>query len=471
MTEQSDSRAPAPSTIYRVVNPATGQLVRTVPEFTDTQIDAAIADADVAQRNVLSTYSVSDRAAMIRRVGELHTKRRAELAAVITEEMGKPIAQALEEIDFCAAIYEYFADNAESMTADEPIALSAGEGGALLRRSPIGVVLGIMPWNYPYYQVSRFAAPNLILGNSVMLKPAPQCPTSAMAIEDIFRDAGFPPGAYTTVYLTNDQVASALGDPRVQGVSVTGSERAGSTVAAVAGQHVKKVVLELGGSDPFLLLSTDDLDAVVSSAVAARLENAGQACNAAKRFIVIDDLHDAFLAKLTASLAAVEPGDPTDPATGLGPLSSAAAADRLEAQLARAVTQGATLVAGGQRRGNFFTPAVLTGVAPAADAYREEFFGPVAVVYRVASETEAVDVANATPFGLGSYLFTTDPEQAARVADQIQAGMVWINVVGGDAPELPFGGVKRSGFGRELGSRAADEFANKKMIRNVPVRA
>jgi succinate-semialdehyde dehydrogenase/glutarate-semialdehyde dehydrogenase len=283
-------------------------------------------------------------------------------------------------------------------------------------------------------------------------------------MQRIFDEAGFPPGAYTNIYATNDQVADVIADPRVQGVSVTGSERAGAAVAEIAGRNLKKVVLELGGSDPFILLSTDDLDGVVESAVAARLENAGQACNAAKRFVVAADLYEPFVDKLTAALTAVEPTDPSSPDAAMGPLSSETAADRLDDQLRRAVAGGATLV-GGTRRGNFVSPGVLTGVTPSNDAYREELFGPVAIVYRVGSEDEAVAVANDTPYGLGSYVFTTDPDQALRVADRIEAGMVFVNIVGADAAELPFGGVKRSGFGRELGRYATEEFVNRKMIR------
>ena len=307
-------------------------------------------------------------------------------------------------------------------------------------------------------------APNLVVGNTILLKHAPQCPESAAAIQGIFDAAGFPAGAYTNIYATNDQIAGVIADPRVQGVSVTGSERAGAAVAEIAGRNLKKVVLELGGSDPFILLSTDDLDSVVESAVAARLENAGQACNAAKRFVVAADLYEPFVDKLTAALTAVEPTDPSTPDAAMGPLSSATAADRLEDQLQRAVAGGATLV-GGTRNGNFVSPGVLTGVTSSNDAYHEELFGPIAIVYRVGSEDEAVEVANDTPYGLGSYVFTTDADQALRVADRIEAGMVFVNIVGADAAELPFGGVKRSGFGRELGRYATEEFVNRKMIR------
>jgi succinate-semialdehyde dehydrogenase / glutarate-semialdehyde dehydrogenase len=450
---------------YAVVNPATGQTVQTYPTISDDALEVAIASADQAHRSWSRSSTVAERAALIRRVGELHTERRAQLAAIIVREMGKPVEQALAEVDFSADIYKFYADNAEALMQDEPITLLAGEGSALIRRSSLGVLLGIMPWNFPYYQVARFAGPNLVVGNTILLKHASQCPESAAAIEQIFRDAGFPEGAYVNIYATNEQVASVIADPRVQGVSLTGSARAGAAVAEVAGRNLKKVVLELGGSDPFILLDTTDLDAAVESAVAARLDNSGQSCNAAKRFIVIDKLYDSFLEKFTAAITGTKPGDPTDQDTVLGPLSSDDATDRLQEQLERAVAGGARIVGGGEREGNFFSSTVLTDVTADNDAYHEEFFGPVATVYRVASEDEAIALANDTPFGLGSYVFTTDAEQALRVADRIEAGMVFVNVVGADGAELPFGGVKGSGFGRELGRFGADEFVNKKMIR------
>ena len=351
--------------------------------------------------------------------------------------------------------------------ADEPIELLGGEGTAVVRRSPFGVLLGIMPWNFPYYQVARFAGPNLVIGNTILLKHAPQCPESAEAMQQMFDDAGFPEGAYENIYATNEQIEWVIADPRLHGVSVTGSERAGAAVAEIAGRNLKKVVLELGGSDPFILLGSDDLDAAAEQAAEARLDNAGQSCNAAKRFIVADELYDEFLEKFREKLAAAKPGDPTAEDTAVGPLSSQTAADRLEDQVKRAVENGAEVLVGGKRDGNYFEPTILTGIEPGDEASQEEFFGPVAQVYRVASEDEAVALANQTPFGLGSYLMTTDPEQAERVADKIEAGMVYVNLVGADSPELPFGGFKRSGFGRELGRYGADEFVNKKLIRSA----
>ncbi|GIT78968.1 succinate-semialdehyde dehydrogenase [Leifsonia sp. LS1] len=450
---------------YAVTNPATGETVKTYEPIGDAELEAAITAASDAYRGWSKSSTVEERAALIRRVGELHVERRQELADIIVREMGKPVEQALGEVDFSGAIYEYYADHASEFLTDEPITLLDGDGSAVVRRSALGVLLGIMPWNFPYYQVARFAGPNLVIGNTILLKHAEQCPESAAAIEKIFLDAGFPVGAYVNIYAGHDQIEKVIADPRVQGVSLTGSERAGAAVAEIAGRNLKKVVLELGGSDPFILLSTDDLDATVQNAVDARLDNSGQSCNAAKRFVIADELYDAFLEKFTAKLAEVEATDPTSTDSALGPLSSLKAAENLDEQVKRAVENGATLVRGGGRNGAFFETTVLTDVTPENPASKEEFFGPVAQVFRAKDEADAVRIANDTPFGLGSYLFTTDEEQANRVADQIEAGMVFVNLVLADGAELPFGGVKRSGSGRELGRFGADEFVNKKLIR------
>ena len=452
-------------TEYAVVNPATGETEASYDTFTDAQVEQTLATAAAAFTS-WRELPVAERAAMVRRAAELHRERRDELATIILREMGKPKEAALGEVDFAADITEYYADQAEKITADQPLEI-LGEGTAVIRRSPLGVLFGIMPWNFPYYQVARFAAPNLVLGNVIVLKHASQCPESAAAIEAIYRDAGFPAGAYTNVYVSKEQAAAIIGDPRVQGVSVTGSERAGAAVAELAGRHLKKVALELGGSDPFILLSTDDLDAAVTAATDARLDNTGQSCNAAKRFIVVDELYEPFVAKFSEAMSAAPLGDPLVEETVLGPLSSLSAAERLEDQVDRAVEQGATKVIGGPRDGAYYPATVLTDVTPEMDAYREEFFGPVGVVYRVADEDAAVALANDTSYGLGSYVYSSDPEQAARVADRIEAGMVYVNIVLADSPELPFGGVKRSGTAREMGLLAADEFVNKKLIRTA----
>lgn len=452
---------------YAVVNPATGETIQEYPTISDSGLEAAIGTAEGAFRTWSQNTSVAERAAIMKRVGELHVERREELADIIIREMGKPREQALGEIDFCGDIYGFYADNAERLLADESIDLLAGDGTAIVRKSAMGPLIGIMPWNFPYYQVARFAGPNLIVGNPVLLKPAPQCPESAAAIQQMMSDAGLPDEAYQTILATNDQIAGAIADPRIRGISLTGSERAGAAVAEIAGRNLKKVVLELGGSDPFILLGSDDLEDAIESATAARLDNTGQSCNAAKRFIVTEELYDEFLSGFTAKMQAAQPGDPTSAETEIGPLSSTTATDRLQDQLDRAIAQGAEAVVGGERDGNFFPATVLTGVTPENDAYREEFFGPVATVYKVSGEEEAIELANDTPFGLGSYVFSNDPEQARRVAEQLDTGMVFINGVGLDGAELPFGGVKRSGFGRELGTYGIQEFINKKLIRTL----
>jgi succinate-semialdehyde dehydrogenase / glutarate-semialdehyde dehydrogenase len=443
---------------YAVIDPATGTEVQSYPTADAAAVESAVAAATEVFASWSRQTSVAERAALVRRVGELHTERREELADIIGREMGKAKDAALGEVDFCREIHDYYADHAESLLADQPVQLQ-GAGSAVIRRSPFGVLLGIMPWNYPYYQVARFAAPNLITGNPIILKHAPQCPESAAALQSMYRDAGFPDGAYVNLYATNEQVATIIGDPRVAGVSLTGSERAGAAVAEIAGRHLKKVVLELGGSDPFVLLSTDDLAATVDAAVEARLENTGQACNAAKRFIVAEGVYDDFVAAFTERMLAGS--------AELSPLSSAAAAETLAEQVDRAVAEGADLASSGERRGAYFPPGVLTGVTPDNSVFRQELFGPVAMVFKAADEDEAIALANDTPFGLGSYVFSADADQATRVADRLEAGMVFINGVGLEAAELPFGGIKRSGFGRELGTLGIEEFVNKKMIRTA----
>lgn len=445
-------------TEYSVRDPRTGTVLREYPTSSDADIAAALDQAASAYRGWSRTATVAERTERLRRVADLHEERVEELTDIIVREMGKPRGEAQGEVEFSAMIYRYYADNAEQFLADEPIELLGGRGDALIRRSPVGVLLGIMPWNFPYYQVARFAGPNLAAGNTIVLKHAPQCPESAAAVHEIFAEAGFPPGAYVNVYATNDQVATMIADPRIQGVSLTGSERAGAAVAEIAGRNLKKVVLELGGSDPFIVLGSDDIEATAQAAVEARTNNTGQACNAAKRLIVVDELYESFLGAYQAKLAAA----------GLSsPLSSEAAAANLSSQVERAVAGGAQLAALGEAAGAFYPSGVLTEVTEDNPVFHEELFGPVAMVFRAGSEEEAVAMANDTPFGLGSYVFTPDLEQARRVADQLEVGMVFVNGVNADGVELPFGGVKRSGFGRELGRYGIEEFLNKKLIRTI----
>ncbi len=453
-------------TEYAVIDPTTGETVTTHPTATDTEVRDAVELADRAYADWRRT-PVEGRAALLRRVADAYTARRDELARLIAREMGKPVAQGGGEVDIVASIYRYYADNAASLLAEEKVDVAAG-GDAVVRRDPLGALLGIMPWNYPYYQVARFAAPNLLLGNTVLLKPPPQCPESALVMAEIFAAAGAPEGVYASLFATNEQVAAVIADPRVHGVSLTGSERAGAAVAEIAGRNLTKVVLELGGSDPFLVLGPVDLDRAAKHALVGRMGNAGQACNAAKRIIVEDDLYDSFLERFTDAVRGITPGDPQDPATFMGPLSSASAVDGLAAQVDDAVARGATVRTGGkrvERSGAWYEPTVLTDVTPDMRAYHEELFGPVAVVYRVSDVDEAVGLANATAYGLGAVVECDDEARARAVADRLDAGMVYVNEAGGTAAELPFGGIKRSGFGRELGRLGVEEFANKKLVR------
>jgi succinate-semialdehyde dehydrogenase/glutarate-semialdehyde dehydrogenase len=459
------------SGMYQVLNPTTGELERTYPTATDEQVADAIARSHAAYPAWRATPQ-AERADVLRRVAQLYDDRAEDLARIITREMGKTTGDALGEIESVVDIYRYYADEGPALLADAPLATTSG-GTAWVRKAPVGPLLGIMPWNYPYYQVARFAAPNLMVGNTILLKHAPQCPESALAMEQIFTDAGLLPGAYLNLFATNEQVADIIADPRVVGVSVTGSERAGTAVASLAGHHLKKVVLELGGSDPFIVLDSDDLPTVVEDAVGARMENAGQACNASKRIIVADAIYDEFVELFTAAMAAQTTGDPFDPETSYGPLSSEAAAQGLMAQIEDAVDKGATVRTGGKRVdrvGAFVEATVLTDVTPQMRAFREELFGPAAVVYRVADADEAVALANDTPYGLGACVYSSDERLALDVADRLDTGMVWINEPEGGGAELPFGGTKRSGVGRELGPAGIDEFVNRKLI-HAPAKA
>ncbi len=420
---------------YAVVNPATGETIKEYPEISDDELRAAIDRCDQASRSFPSSTSVADRAALVRKVGELHSERRQELAEIIVREMGKPIEQALMEVDFAGMIYGFYADNAEDLMADEPIELLDGEGTAVIRRSPFGVLLGIMPWNFPYYQVARFAGPNLVIGNTILLKHAPQCPESAEAMQKMFDDAGFPEGAYENIYATNEQIEWVIADPRVHGVSVTGSERAGAAVAAIAGQQPEEGrarAWRLGPIHPARhRRSRRSGDGGGRSAARQHrpVLQRRQAVHRRRRALrrLPREVQGAVRRRRSRAI-------PTAEDTAVGPLSSQTAADRLEDQVKRAVENGAEVVVGGKRDGNFFEPTILTGIKPGDEASQEEFFGPVAQVYKVASEEEAVELANQTPFGLGSYVMTTDKEQAERVADRIEAGMVYVNLVGADSP-------------------------------------
>ncbi|MCW2840625.1 MAG: succinate-semialdehyde dehydrogenase [Aeromicrobium sp.] len=444
------------SPTYQVTDPSTGEVVESFEHATDAEIETALA-ASAAAYSAWKDVPITERAQVVKRVAALFAERAEELASIATTEMGKPHGEGVEEAEFCQAIFDYFADEGPGLAADQEIKSFSG-GRAVVQKLPVGPLLGIMPWNFPFYQVARFAAPNLMLGNTVILKHAESVPRSALAVEQIMKDAGVPEGAYVNVFATHPQIETVIADPRVAGVSLTGSERAGSVVAALAGKNLKKCVLELGGSDPMIVLDTDDLDSVVGDAWDFRMYNTGQACNSNKRMIVMDDLFDDFVAKITEKALALDSSSP---------LSSRKAAETLAEQVQDAVDKGATLHAGGALSDGpdaHYSPAVLTGITKDMRAYAEELFGPVAVVYRVSSEDEALELANDTTYGLGGSVFSKDPTRAEKLAQRLEVGMANVNTTAGEGAEIPFGGVKRSGFGRELGPLGMDEFVNKRMF-------
>jgi succinate-semialdehyde dehydrogenase / glutarate-semialdehyde dehydrogenase len=455
---------------YAVTNPATGRVEAEYPLATEAQLEASVSSAQAAFETWRGS-AVEQRAALLARVAQAYEDRRDELAAIITREMGKPLFQAGIEVDIVASIYRYYATNGPGFLADEALPVAAG-GEAVVSKEGLGVLLGIMPWNFPYYQVARFAAPNLMNGNTVLLKHAPQCPESALAMEEIFREAGAAEGTYVNVFASNEQVSTLIADDRVVGVSLTGSERAGAAVAAQAGAALKKVVLELGGSDAFIVLEDADVEQAVGHAILGRFGNTGQACNAAKRIIVVDAVADRFEAAYVAAVEGLSVGDPMEATTFLGPLSSAAARDGLDAQVRWALEQGAVALTGGAPLpgpGAFFAPTVLSGVTADMDAYHQELFGPVAVLHRVADADAAVALANDSSYGLGASVHSADVARARAIAERLEVGMVAINEPSGTAAELPFGGVKRSGFGRELGAEGMGEFVNRKLVRTAAI--
>ncbi|MGY5882840.1 NAD-dependent succinate-semialdehyde dehydrogenase [Modestobacter lacusdianchii] len=468
-TEQPKTASDAGARPYATVNPYTGETEQEFPFLETDAIDGVVAQAHAAFGD-WRRRSVAERAAVVGRAAELMRERQDELAALITREMGKRIQEAAGEVQLAASILEYYATNGPRFLEPRPIDVMGG-GEAEVVNEPIGVLLAIEPWNYPLYQVVRVAGPNLTLGNTVLLKHAENNPQCALALEQLFRDAGAPEGVYTNLFLRIADVEQVIADRRVQGVTLTGSERAGSSVAALAGKHLKKSVLELGGSDPFIVLDAPDLGRTVKAATMARMANTGQACIAAKRIIVLDDVYDEVVAGLQQAFGTFTPGDPADPATTLGPLSTERAAQDLAAQIQDAVDKGATVLAGGSRpehEGAFVEATLLADVTPEMRAYHEELFGPAAVVYRAKDADEAVALANDSDFGLSAAVYSGDTERAREVADRLESGMVWINQPSGSSAELPFGGVKRSGYGRELSELGMFEFANRRLVRTMP---
>jgi len=449
----------------QTINPATNTVEKNFTEMTDEAVDKAVAKSAVTFEDWKKTdYKL--RAAVLHKVAGLLREKKKALAKMITMEMGKLLAQAEGEIKLSAEIFDYYANHAEGFLADK--ILDPTHGQAFIRHSPIGVLLGVQPWNFPFYQVARFAAPNIMIGNTILIKHASIVPQCAIAIEEIFLEAGAPLGLYTNLLISGKRASALVSDQRIKGVSLTGSEAAGASIAAEAGKHLKKSVLELGGSDAFIILEDADIEKAVEWAVVGRINNNGECCIASKRFIAVESVATEFLEKFKNKLAALVIGDPMDAATQLGPLSSEEAAVHIAAQVQRAVDGGAKILLGGKRvdrPGAFMQPTILTHMLPGNPVYYEEFFGPVAVFFAVKDEQAAIDLANDSPFGLGGSVFTQDIERGKRVADQIDTGMVFINHPTWTQADLPFGGTKGSGYGRELSALGMDEFVNKKLIR------
>jgi succinate-semialdehyde dehydrogenase/glutarate-semialdehyde dehydrogenase len=450
---------------YRVQNPATGEVVETFPEATDAQIEQALSAAHTVYVE-WKDRDIQERAGIVRRVAELFGERADELARTIATEMGKSVQESLEEVQFAAEIIDYYGVHGPSLVGDYQIP-STIPGVARVEALPIGALLGVMPWNFPYYQVARFAAPNLVLGNTILLKHADVCGRSAQLIEDIMVEAGVPVGGYQALYANHDQIATIVADPRVQGVSLTGSERAGAIIGAQAGANLKKAVLELGGIDPMVVLDAEDVAAVAKEAWDFRVYNAGQVCNSNKRLIVMEDIYDEFVAELVKLGTGLTPGDQLDLQDGqYVPLSSRAAAETVDAQVRKAVEEGGRVLVGGELSeapAAYYSPTVLVDVPRDSESYRQEIFGPVATVYKVSSDAEALELANDCDLGLGGSVFSTDTARAEAIASKLEVGMTHVNIIAAEAAEIPFGGVKRSGFGREMGPIGMGEFVNKRL--------
>ncbi|MGA4731502.1 NADP-dependent succinic semialdehyde dehydrogenase [Micromonospora taraxaci] len=448
-------------------NPATGQVLKTYEAMSTEQLDGAIERTHLAYQQLRAT-TVDQRAGWMNAAADLLDAERDEIARIMTTEMGKTYASAQAEVTKCATAARFYADKAPAFLADEPADSAAVKATrAFIRYQPIGVVLAVMPWNFPLWQVMRFAAPALMAGNTGLLKHASNVPQTALLLEDVFRRAGFPEGAFTTVLVGSDAVDRILSDPRVRAATLTGSEPAGRSIAQIAGRELKKTVLELGGSDPFVVMASADVDRAAEVATTARCQNNGQSCIAAKRFIVHTDVFDAFAEKFAANMAALRVGDPMDANTDVGPLASERGRDEVHAQVRDAVDNGATVLCGGELPGGdgwFYPPTVVTDLTPQMRMWSEEVFGPVAGLFRVSSYEEAIEVANGTNFGLGSNAWTRDPDEQERFATDLDAGNVFVNGMTTSYPELPFGGVKNSGYGRELSALGMREFCNTKTV-------
>lgn len=449
----------------KTINPYNNKEIKSFEEFSEEAVEKKIAQADKTYQK-WKTIAIKQRAELLMNVAYLFRKRKEELAKLITLEMGKLIAQSEAEVEMCASVYEYYAKNAADFLEDKPIEIK--DGKAFVRYTPIGVILAVEPWNYPYNQVARVAAPNIMAGNVIMVKHASNVPQCAAAIEEIFREAGAEDGIYTNLFLSSSRIAKLAEDPRIVGLSLTGSEKAGASLAEAAGKNLKKSVLELGGSDPFIILEDADLEKAVKNAVKGRFGNMGQACTSSKRIIAVGKIADEFLEKFKEKVTGLKVGDPMERDTEVGPLSSEEAAQKIEKQVNDTVKSGAKVVLGGKRidrEGAFYEPTILTDIKPGMVAYHEEIFGPVASFYKVKDEKEAIALANDSTFGLGGSVFSENIDRAVEVASQIETGMVFINEHVASRPDLPFGGTKRSGYGRELSELGIEEFVNKKLIR------
>ena len=445
-------------------NPATGELLKSFEPLSPAQIDHKIQLAASAFQTHRRT-SFADRARMMLRAAEILENEKEECARLMTLEMGKTLRSAVAETAKCATGCRYYAENAERFLADEVV--ETGAKRSFIRYLPLGPVLAIMPWNFPFWQVFRFVAPALMAGNVGLLKHASNVPQCALKIEEIIRRAGFPEGVFQTLLIGSGPVDSILNDPRVKAATLTGSEQAGIQVGVSAAKRIKKVVLELGGSDPFIVMPSADLDAAVATAVEARVQNNGQSCIAAKRFIVADSIFDEFARKFVSRMQGLQVGDPLNEKTQLGPLANAEAAASLDADVKKTVAAGARVLTGGhplKRPGNFYAPTVLTDIPKESPAYEEEFFGPVASIFRVKGVDQAIQLANDSRFGLGASAWTNDPSETERFINELEAGMVFLNKMVVSDPRVPFGGVKHSGHGRELSVHGIREFVNIKTV-------
>ncbi|HTX76674.1 MAG TPA: NAD-dependent succinate-semialdehyde dehydrogenase [Terracidiphilus sp.] len=445
-------------------NPANGNLLRQFTPLSQQALLRKIALAHAASSSY-SAVPLSHRALCMRKLAALLEAETADLAALITTEMGKPITQSRAEVLKCAGVCHYYADNAARILAPEPV--DAGSGDTFVRWDPLGVILAIMPWNFPFWQVFRFLAPALMAGNVGLLKHASNVPQCALAIEALTRRAGFPPGAFQTLLIEASQVEMVLADNRIAAVTLTGSEDAGRAIAAQAGWLIKKSVLELGGSDPFIVMPSADIEAAIHNAVRSRCINSGQSCIAAKRFVIAGPVYDSFEARFVAGMDAMKVGDPTRDDTQIGPLATIAQVEELEAQVQAALQAGGRLLTGGQRmvgKGNYYEPTVISGVPRSSAIYREEVFGPVALLFRARDVDEAIAIANDTQFGLGASVWTQSASEQRRFAAELQCGNVFFNAPVASDPRLPFGGIKHSGYGRELSAAGMREFLNAKTI-------